>query len=65
MDLAGADEIYAVGGAQAVAAFSYGTEEIKPVDMIVGPGNQYVTEGETSVLWTNRHRLCGRTKRGY
>ena len=33
MDLAGADEIYAVGGAQAVAAFSYGTEEIKPVDM--------------------------------
>lgn len=46
MDLAGADEIYAVGGAQAVAAFSYGTEEIKPVDMIVGPGNQYVTEAK-------------------
>lgn len=46
MDLAGADEIYAVGGAQAVAAFSYGTEEIRPVDMIVGPGNQYVTEAK-------------------
>lgn len=46
MDLAGADEIYAVGGAQAVAAFSYGTEEIKPVDMIVGPGNRYVTEAK-------------------
>lgn len=46
MDLAGADEIYAVGGAQAVAAFSYGTEEIKPVDMIVGPGNRYVAEAK-------------------
>ncbi|SCJ38272.1 Sulfopropanediol 3-dehydrogenase [uncultured Eubacterium sp.] len=46
MDLAGADEIYAVGGAQAIAAFSYGTEEIKPVDMIVGPGNRYVTEAK-------------------
>ncbi|MFR7990596.1 MAG: histidinol dehydrogenase [Anaerovoracaceae bacterium] len=46
MDLAGADEIYAVGGAQAVAAFSYGTEEIAPVDMIVGPGNRYVTEAK-------------------
>ncbi len=46
MDLAGADEIYAVGGAQAIAAFSYGTEEIRPVDMIVGPGNRYVTEAK-------------------
>lgn len=46
MELAGADEIYAVGGAQAIAAFSYGTEEIRPVDMIVGPGNRYVTEAK-------------------
>lgn len=46
MDLAGADEIYAVSGAQAVAAFSYGTEQIRPVDMIVGPGNQYVAEAK-------------------
>lgn len=46
MDLAGVDEIYAVGGAQAVAAFSYGTEQIAPVDLIVGPGNQYVTEAK-------------------
>lgn len=46
MDMAGADEIYAVGGAQAIAAFSYGTEEIKPVDLIVGPGNRYVTEAK-------------------
>lgn len=46
MDIAGVDEIYAVGGAQAIAAFSYGTGEIKPVDLIVGPGNQYVTEAK-------------------
>ncbi|MEG0662796.1 MAG: histidinol dehydrogenase [Anaerovoracaceae bacterium] len=46
MDIAGIDEIYAVGGAQAVAAFSYGTGEIKPVDIIVGPGNSYVTEAK-------------------
>ncbi len=46
MDLAGADEIYAVGGAQAIAAFSYGTKEIRPVDLIVGPGNRYVTEAK-------------------
>lgn len=46
MDIAGADEIYAVGGAQAVAALAYGTEQIKPVDMIVGPGNQYVAEAK-------------------
>ena len=46
MDLAGADEIYAVGGAQAIAAFSYGTEQIKPVDVIVGPGNQFVAEAK-------------------
>lgn len=46
MDLAGADEIYAVGGAQAIAAFSYGTEQIAPVDIIVGPGNRYVTEAK-------------------
>lgn len=46
MDIAGVDEIYAVGGAQAVAAFSYGTEEIPAVDMIVGPGNRFVTEAK-------------------
>lgn len=46
MDIAGVDEIYAVGGAQAIAAFAYGTEEIAPVDMIVGPGNRFVTEAK-------------------
>ena len=37
MDLAGADEIYTVGGAQAIAALAWGTEQIQPVDVIVGP----------------------------
>lgn len=46
MDLAGADEIYAIGGVQAIAAFAYGTETIQPVDMIVGPGNQFVAEAK-------------------
>ena len=46
MDVAGIDEIYAVGGAQAIAAFSYGTEQINPVNLIVGPGNSFVTEAK-------------------
>ena len=46
MDIAGADEIYAVSGAQAIAAFAYGTQQIRPVDMIVGPGNRYVAEAK-------------------
>ncbi len=40
--LTGVEEIYRVGGAQAVAAMAYGTESIAPVDVIVGPGNAYV-----------------------
>lgn len=46
MDIAGTDEIYAVGGAHAIAAFSYGTDQISPVDVIVGPGNQFVAEAK-------------------
>ena len=46
MDLAGADEIYAMGGVQAIAAMAYGTESIRPVDVIVGPGNQFVAEAK-------------------
>jgi sulfopropanediol 3-dehydrogenase len=46
MALAGADEIYVVGGVQAIAAFALGTETIEPVDMIVGPGNAYVAEAK-------------------
>ena len=41
--LAGVTEFYRIGGAQAVAALAYGTETIRPVDKIVGPGNLYVT----------------------
>jgi histidinol dehydrogenase len=43
LDLAGADEIFAVGGAQAIAAMALGTSTISPVQKIVGPGNNYVT----------------------
>lgn len=46
LDISGVDEIYVVGGAHAIAAFAYGTQQIKPVDIIVGPGNQYVTEAK-------------------
>ncbi|MHB8667527.1 MAG: histidinol dehydrogenase [Burkholderiales bacterium] len=46
MALAGADEIYAIGGVQAVAAMAIGTETVKPVDMLVGPGNAYVAEAK-------------------
>jgi histidinol dehydrogenase len=41
-DICGVDEVYRVGGAQAVAALAYGTETIDPVEKIVGPGNRYV-----------------------
>ena len=45
----GLEEVYAVGGAQAVAALAYGTETIAPVDKIVGPGNRYVTAAKLLV----------------
>ncbi len=48
--LVGVDELYAVGGAQAVAALAYGTATIAPVDKIVGPGNVYVTEAKRQVF---------------
>jgi len=44
--LAGADEIYVLGGVQAIAAMGYGTETIRPVDMLAGPGNAYVAEAK-------------------
>ena len=46
---AGADAIYAVGGAQAVAALAYGTETVTSVDKIVGPGNKWVTAAKAEV----------------
>ncbi|MBM3530455.1 MAG: histidinol dehydrogenase [Alphaproteobacteria bacterium] len=50
--LAGVDEIYRIGGAQAVAALAYGTETIKPVAKIVGPGNAYVAAAKRLVFGT-------------
>ncbi|MBI1238750.1 MAG: histidinol dehydrogenase [Alphaproteobacteria bacterium] len=49
-DLAGVTEIYRVGGAQAVAALSYGTTTIAPVDVVVGPGNAYVATAKRQVF---------------
>jgi sulfopropanediol 3-dehydrogenase len=46
MHLAGADEIYALGGVQAIAAMAVGTETIQPTDMVAGPGNAYVAEAK-------------------
>ncbi len=51
----GIDEIYAIGGAQAVAALAYGTETIPAVDVIVGPGNRYVTAAK--LLVSSRVRI--------
>ncbi|GAE44896.1 histidinol dehydrogenase [Mesobacillus boroniphilus JCM 21738] len=49
-DIAGVKEIYKVGGAQAIAALAYGTETIKPVDKITGPGNIYVALAKREVF---------------
>ncbi|MFV0384912.1 histidinol dehydrogenase [Paracoccus sp. (in: a-proteobacteria)] len=48
--MAGADEIYALGGIQAVAAMAIGTETIRPVDMLVGPGNAFVAEAKRQLF---------------
>lgn len=48
--LAGVDELLVTGGAQAIGALAYGTETIRPVDMIVGPGNAWVTAAKLSVF---------------
>lgn len=48
--IAGVDEIYRVGGAQAIAALAYGTESIAPVDKITGPGNAYVAAAKRRVF---------------
>jgi sulfopropanediol 3-dehydrogenase len=52
MDLCGADEVYALGGVQALAAMAFGTSEIGPVDMITGPGNPYVAEAKRLLFGT-------------
>jgi sulfopropanediol 3-dehydrogenase len=45
----GVDDVYCTGGVQAIAAMAYGTETIKPVDIIAGPGNKWVTEAKRQV----------------
>jgi histidinol dehydrogenase len=47
--LCGVTEVYRMGGAQAIAALAYGTESVRPVDVIVGPGNLFVTEAKRQV----------------
>jgi len=49
MDIAGACEIYCMGGAHAIGALAFGTESVAPADIIVGPGNQWVTEAKRQV----------------
>ncbi len=48
-ELAGVDEVWRIGGAQAIAALAYGTEKIAPVDVITGPGNAWVAEAKRQV----------------
>jgi histidinol dehydrogenase len=48
--IAGVHELYAIGGAQAIAALAYGCESIEPVDLIVGPGNAYVNAAKKAVI---------------
>src|ERR1700761_1413791 len=50
--LCGIEEIYAIGGAQAVFALAYGTETIAPVDVVAGPGNSWVQEAKRAVFGT-------------
>jgi sulfopropanediol 3-dehydrogenase len=50
MHLAGADELYSLGGVQAIAALALGTETIAPVDFIAGPGNAYVVEAKRQLF---------------
>ena len=52
MHLAGADEIWAVGGVQALAMLAYGVEGLEPVDLVAGPGNMYVAEAKRQLFGT-------------
>lgn len=52
LSLAGATEVYRIGGAQSIAAMAYGTSTIAPVDKIYGPGNRYVVEAKRQVFGT-------------
>ena len=60
----GISDVVAVGGAQAVAAMAFGTASVPRCDVIVGPGNAYVTEAKRQVMGARRHRQPGRAERG-
>jgi histidinol dehydrogenase len=61
--VAGVDEVYAMGGAQAIAALAYGTESVRPVDKIVGPGNIYVLLAKRMVAgWVGTDSEAGPTE---
>ena len=49
LDIAGVDQVFCMGGAQAIAAFAFGTGSVPAVDLIVGPGNRYVTEAKRQI----------------
>ena len=57
LEVAGADAVYRVGGAQAVAGMAYGTETIGAVDAVVGPGNVYVTEAKKQIRYDDAARI--------
>jgi len=52
--IAGVDAVYRIGGAQAIGALAYGTESVRPVDVIVGPGNAYVAVAKREVAGEGR-----------
>lgn len=49
LDIAGVDQVFCMGGAQAIAAFAYGTQSVPLVDLVVGPGNKFVTEAKRQI----------------
>ena len=50
LDICGVEKIYKIGGAQAIAALTWGTESIEKADIIVGPGNKWVSEAKKQVI---------------
>ena len=61
--VAGIDEVYRVGGAQGIAALAYGTESVRPVEKVVGPGNLYVTYAKRAVQgWVGTDAETGPTE---
>jgi histidinol dehydrogenase len=62
--LCGVQDVFNVGGAQAIAALAFGTESVPKVDKIFGPGNAFVTEAKRQVsVWTVRRSICPQARR--